>query len=622
MKSKQLPTSTYVLFKEGTAERPVVTFTPDFKKILIGERITMACNAESASPTCSWYHNNIPVHTGETYVIPSAEMRHGGDYHCQTGDGDTSEIVTLNVTDGLVILQAPLYVYEGPVILQAPVLVYKGHDLALRCHSRPGDRVIRTTFYKDGDVIQPLPRDPGMVIIPTDKKQEGRYRCERTLSQEEYVTYTDEESLHIRELFLKPNLSTELHPAVEGDHMTLTCNTSLRPHRPRTQLESAFYRDGKEVKTFSSLNQYDVHSAQLEDSGKYSCDVRTPTGSVRKRSAELYIQIEELFLKPNLSTELHPAVEGDHMTLTCNTSLRPHRPRTQLESAFYRDGKEVKTFSSLNQYDVHSAQLEDSGKYSCDVRTPTGSVRKRSAELYIQIEGECVTAGTLRSKDGWNVQEFGSSNQYGVQSALPGDSGNYSCEVRTPTYSVNRRSQKISVQIKDYPSNTTTAIVAGLVSTTLLIILILGIVLVKKKFTSDEKRQTTGHQEAGDDIKATFKNEKDPQLLLSHGLKRSVKPEDQHGSQAGQNIQEKVSDGGTHPVLMSGFSVFFFRSRRTFRDFPISSPRGASEQADVFYTEIQFTREVPAASSASDEDSCYVNYTANQTASLPKVTEN
>ncbi|KAE8588642.1 hypothetical protein XENTR_v10022657 [Xenopus tropicalis] len=168
--------------------------------------------------------------------------------------------------------------------------------------------------------------------------------------------------------------------------MTITCDTELRPHRETTELQFAFYRNGHNVQGFSLSNQYGVPSAQLEDSGKYTCEVQTPTGSVRKRSREAHIHIQELFTWPKISHLPDQVTEGDHMTITCDTELSPHRETTELQFAFYRNGTNVQGFNSSNQYGVPSAQLEDSGNYTCEVQTPTGSVRKRSSEAHIHIQ--------------------------------------------------------------------------------------------------------------------------------------------------------------------------------------------------------------------------------------------
>ncbi|XP_077330548.1 Fc receptor-like protein 5 [Lithobates pipiens] len=130
-----------------------------------------------------WYKDNEKVAEGWSYTITSAQVGHSGVYECRTKSKNSAQF-RLDVSD-------------GPVILQAPPLVYRGSDVVLRCHSRPGYRVISTTFYKDGNAAQPSTNDLATVTIPQNQ-QVGRYRCTRTLSWEEYVTYTDEVSPHIR----------------------------------------------------------------------------------------------------------------------------------------------------------------------------------------------------------------------------------------------------------------------------------------------------------------------------------------------------------------------------------------------------------------------------------------
>ncbi|XP_031747026.1 Fc receptor-like protein 4 [Xenopus tropicalis] len=292
-----------------------------------------------------------------------------------------------------------------------------------------------------------------------------------------------EEHLSVTELFSSPQIKVRPDQVTEGDHMTITCDTKLSPHRETTELQFAFYRNGHNVQGFNSSNQYGVPSAQLEDSGKYTCEVQTPTGSVRKRSYLAYIQIQELFSSPQIKVRPDQVIEGDHMTITCDTELSPHRETTELQFAFYRNGHNVQGFSLSNQYGVPSAQLEDSGNYTCEVQTPTGSVRKGSAMAHIHIqelfpypqikvrpdqvtEGDhmTITCDTeLRPhrettelqfafyRNGHNVQGFTLSNQYGVPSAQLEDSGNYTCEVQTPTGSVRKRSSEVDFQLQELP---------------------------------------------------------------------------------------------------------------------------------------------------------------------------
>ncbi|XP_041430643.1 Fc receptor-like A [Xenopus laevis] len=187
------------------------------------------------------------------------------------------------------------------------------------------------------------------------------------------------------ELFTIPHIKVNPGDILEGDHMTITCDTKLSPRRATTELQFVFYRNGHNVQGFSSSNQYGVPSAQLEHSGNYTCEVQTPTGSVRKRSSVSYLWILELFTSPYVQVNQYKILQGDNMTITCDTKLSPRRETTELQFVFYRNGHNVQGFSSSNQYGVPSAQLEDSGNYTCEVQTPTGSVRKRSNVLHLWI---------------------------------------------------------------------------------------------------------------------------------------------------------------------------------------------------------------------------------------------
>ncbi|XP_077330540.1 high affinity immunoglobulin gamma Fc receptor I-like [Lithobates pipiens] len=181
---------------------------------------------------------------------------------------------------------------KRPLIVQAPIFVYRGRNINIKCHSRPEYSVRWKIFFRDNDLIYGPFSDDSILFLDGNYDWSGRYSCVTELSRDEYVTHTDEVSLHVRDLFSKPNITTILYPKTESDNMALICDTSLSPPRQGTELQFAFYRDGLEVQKFSSSHRYEVQSAQPKDSGNYSCEVRTPTNSVIKRSEELYFQIQ------------------------------------------------------------------------------------------------------------------------------------------------------------------------------------------------------------------------------------------------------------------------------------------------------------------------------------------
>ncbi|XP_031748261.1 Fc receptor-like A [Xenopus tropicalis] len=109
----------------------------------------------------------------------------------------------------------------------------------------------------------------------------------------------------------------------------------------------------------------------------------------------------ELFSPPQIIVRPAVVVEGDHMTITCDTE--PRRGSTWLQFAFYRNGTNVQGFSSFNQYGVPSAQLEDSGNYTCEVQTLLGR-RRRSNGITIQVQGDRGQENSMR-----DVEQSGTS---------------------------------------------------------------------------------------------------------------------------------------------------------------------------------------------------------------------
>ncbi|XP_077330541.1 Fc receptor-like B [Lithobates pipiens] len=147
-------------------------------------------------------------------------------------------------------------------------------------------------FFKDKAVIRPLKADTNLIIPNVDKDAAGKYKCEKKSESSSDTSYTDESFLYVQDLFSSPEVNQTPYPVTQGDNLILTCDTVLSPLRQETELHFAFYKDGQYVQRFSSSNQYEVQSAQLEDIGKYSCEVKTSSSTVRKMSKAIHIQIQ------------------------------------------------------------------------------------------------------------------------------------------------------------------------------------------------------------------------------------------------------------------------------------------------------------------------------------------
>ncbi|XP_066428615.1 Fc receptor-like protein 5 [Eleutherodactylus coqui] len=259
---------------QGAAASVMVTFSPNWRNIFSGESITMSCEGNLYKPY-SWYKDGrLLEKTDQNYMkIICAQRSDSGSYYCGTSS-TLSPPAHLDVSDGAVILQAPLYVYDR-------------YKMYLRCRSRSEYSVEWTKFYKDGEFLQDS-EDGRLMIRQPDAA--ARYRCEKGLYGN-YVPHTESVSVPIRELFSRPEIRLTPSTVRTGDNMTLTCETRLSPHRPTTELQFTFYRDGREVQRLSSSNNYEFTAVQLEDSGNYTCEVRTLDNRVWKRSQQLHVQI-------------------------------------------------------------------------------------------------------------------------------------------------------------------------------------------------------------------------------------------------------------------------------------------------------------------------------------------
>ncbi|XP_072284074.1 high affinity immunoglobulin gamma Fc receptor I-like isoform X2 [Pyxicephalus adspersus] len=451
----------------GSSSRPVLTFNPNWDKIFTTESLTMTCNVRSPASSdlnYIWYKDGTRIHTGQNFVIRSASTDNSGNYQCEGTNTGRSDPERLHVSHGWVILQVPLHVHEGD-------------DVTLRCHHYPNYSSGQTIFYKDNSVLRI--RGNNEIRIENIKLERSGYKCTKGVYNFRWNQYSGEASIPIKELFTTPEIKVTPFPITEGDNVTVTCHTNVSPYRPDTELQFVFYRDNQILQPFSSSDQYGVQSAQLEDSGKYYCDVKKIGGKIVKRSKDWNIKINEPFTDPEIIMSPNPIQEGDNMTLTCHTKRSPYIPSTDLQFAFYRDGWNIQRNSLFHHYGGQSVKLEDSGNYSCDVGLSGKNITKQSNKLYVQIqelfsqpeiemvpdlveEGNQMilicntTVLTMRNdlelqfafyKNGQSIQGFNSSHQYEVTSAEIKDSGNYSCEVRTK--SVKKRSMEIIVDIQE-----------------------------------------------------------------------------------------------------------------------------------------------------------------------------
>ncbi|OCT69379.1 hypothetical protein XELAEV_18040694mg [Xenopus laevis] len=269
---------------------PLISLSPQWATILTDDFVILTCNEASAAEgtwTYSWYKDGDWISGDEQSLeMKNAEVRDSGNYQCQIGASQRSDPVGLDVRNDFVILQAPSSVYEGD-------------SLSLNCYSLPGYNGRNTVFYKDNNVFKTQPSDSYLHIGRVNVNTSGTYRCEKEVNYYHYFyhsygfyTHSAKVIISVSELFPVPQIKVSSDQVTKGDHMTITCDTKLSPHRETTELQFVFYRNGHNVQGFSLSNQYGVPSAQLEDSGNYTCEVQTSSRSIKKKSGVVVIQIQ------------------------------------------------------------------------------------------------------------------------------------------------------------------------------------------------------------------------------------------------------------------------------------------------------------------------------------------
>ncbi|XP_073495612.1 Fc receptor-like protein 3 isoform X2 [Phyllobates terribilis] len=269
----------------GTVVSPVVTFNPDLNKIFTGESLQMTCDVDSTEQgdvTYYWFKNDYWIHSEKTFTISSAQTSDSGNYQCQTSTSDRSDATKLEVHSGYVILQTPPNVYEGD-------------NLSLRCHHYPGHPAKQTIFYKNNAVIKGWGSEDELYIENVDMTSSCKYKCTKQVNHHLlYYQHSDETSVSVQELFSLPTISLSPQIVVEGDHVTLTCNTRRSPRRQTTALQFAFYREGQNIGEFSSANEHEVPYTKLNDSGDYKCEVLTSDYRIKKTSTTVTMQVKRI----------------------------------------------------------------------------------------------------------------------------------------------------------------------------------------------------------------------------------------------------------------------------------------------------------------------------------------
>lgn len=99
----------------------------------------------------------------------------------------------------------------------------------------------------------------------------------------------------------------------------------------------------------------------------------------------------ELFSPPVLRASPSHSIEGNPVTLKCETSLSPQKSDTQLQFRFFKEKQVLGSgWSSAPELRIPALWAEDSWSYWCQAETMTHNIIKRSRRSQIQVQSECL----------------------------------------------------------------------------------------------------------------------------------------------------------------------------------------------------------------------------------------
>ncbi|XP_073423059.1 Fc receptor-like protein 5 isoform X3 [Dendrobates tinctorius] len=419
-------------------DRPVVSFTPDWRMMFYNETLTISClhpyNVKY-NDTYTWYRNDIQMDVkGQNFTISSIQLYDRAVYQCQIRTSLKSEPVRPHVITDLTILRVSRYIFEGDI-------------LTLKCDSRLDVNTTnaQVSFSRNFELVKPMNYETHLFVGKVDRTVTGRYKCtKKAIFKNEIKESAADEMIEVTEIKISQ------HPISVGMVMNLTCMTTLNPFRADTELEFAFYKDGWHVREFGSSNKYTVQFVQLDDSGYYTCEVRTIMNSVRKMSKELSVLIQES-IKPVLSAypNWNKVFRFEHITLTC-------RDQTSTKFSWYKD--KVKLRSTERTLNILSTGDTDIGHYQCQGESGDWSNTIHLDVFFVWLilqvplsihEGDSVTlkckmwrtgsaVNTTFYKDDKMIQFLGSQSDLILGTVSKNATGKYKCTRFINTGSISK----------------------------------------------------------------------------------------------------------------------------------------------------------------------------------------
>ncbi|XP_063069285.1 obscurin isoform X17 [Engraulis encrasicolus] len=422
-------------------QAPLVKFTTlsemDRNKFVeVGNPIVLYCELSDPAAPVHWYKNGTELQSVEglhiqsegtmrRIVIQSAEFSHSGVYSCDAID----DVIRFNVE-----VEAPPARFSQLPDSERSRSVEVGRPIALQCElSDPTGQVY---WYKDGTKLQ---QQSGLSIQSDGIKRTLVVQAAEFCHSGMYSCKTKGDAVQFNVDVKAPPLRFSAVPEAErrvfseaGGPVTLHCNVSdpaahVLWHKDGMRL---CVKSGLAFQAQDSLRTLHIESAELADSGMYSC-------ATKDDAIQFHVEIRAKPVR-------FAAVSEDEKS-TCVEAGCPLRLQCELSDPsgsvrWYKDGQELllpamgldaQAEGALRWLAVQSAEVCHAGQYSC--QTPDDSVH-----FTVEIKAQPVKL--------WASPEA-------VKCELPDDGrqAGVDCEISDPTATVCWYKDEVEVVSKTEP---------------------------------------------------------------------------------------------------------------------------------------------------------------------------
>ncbi|XP_067833446.1 Fc receptor-like protein 2 isoform X2 [Heptranchias perlo] len=211
----------------------------------------------------------------------------------------------------------------------------------------------------------------------------------------------------ITELFSRVTLRADPQAKI-FEGQQLKLVCSVETSRPNILLQYTFFKNDQPLNFDSYENDYRTELASLSDSGTYLCEANALLIGVKKKSDQVSVSVKQLFSRVTLRAEPQAQIfEGQQLKLVC--SVETLRPNTRLQYSFYKNEQPLNFTSYQNYYRTELASLSDSGTYLCEANALDIGVKKKSDQVSVSVKQIPVSKPQLSISPGKELIEGGTA---------------------------------------------------------------------------------------------------------------------------------------------------------------------------------------------------------------------